>query len=397
MLHGPCPACATGRPVTSPTLTQFIRANIELLSAEWETVARLLTPDVTRLTADELRDHVPDLLVAIAGDLEAHRSPDEQKDFARGATDFSPAITAYAREHAQTRLDHGFTLQGMAAEYRALRESVLRQWEVELRASAADSREQFRFNQSVDHAWTEAMTWYGQQLDKARDLFIGTLAHDLRNPLGAVQMSARLLLVDQALGAESANAAMRVFNSSARMRGLVDQLLDFTRIRLGHRLPVKLERTDLAALLPQAVDELTAYHAGVDVRLDCDGELVGEWDSRRIGQVISNLLGNAIEHGELGKPVTVSARADAERVLLWVHNEGEPIPADLLTRLFDPLTRGVVQQRDEKTDSEGMGLGLLIAHQIVVAHGGRIDVTSTAQHGTTFSVQLPKWRRPGTE
>jgi hypothetical protein len=110
---------------TVPTLPQFIRANIEPLAVEWEEVARLLTPDVHKLTQDELRDHVPDLLAAIDDDVDAHRTSSEQTQYARGrSTDFSPAITAYARQHAQTRLDHGFTLQGMAAEYRALRESV---------------------------------------------------------------------------------------------------------------------------------------------------------------------------------------------------------------------------------------------------------------------------------
>ncbi len=377
------------------SLASFIRENLEPLALEWEQFARGLTPDVATLTEQELRDHVPDLLLAIADDIEGDRTPAEDKVRGYGnGPDPSPVITAYARQHAQTRLDHGFTLQGMAAEYRALRQSVLREWRVETRTSAADSRDQFRFNQCVDHAWTVAMTWYGTQLDKARDLFLGTLAHDLRNPLGAVQMSARLLLLDTGLSVESSTAALRVFNSSARMRALVDQLLDFTRIRLGHRLPMRIEQTDLAALLHEAVDELTTYHAGVHISLQIDGDLVGEWDGRRIAQVISNLLGNAIEHGAPGRPITVAARGEPDDVVVAVHNDGEPIAADLLPRIFDPLTRGVIHRGgEEQQESEGMGLGLLITNQIVAAHGGSIDVSSTSQLGTTFSMRLPRRRR----
>lgn len=373
------------------SLAEFIRSQIEPIAEEWEKFARQLTPAGSRISEEELRDHVPDLLLAIATDIERNPSPEQQWQRARGAgEDCAPEISLYSRDHAQTRLQQGFELRAMGAEYRALRETVLRLWDVEHRSSAEEAKQHLRFGQAIDQAWIEAMAWFGKQLDEARDFMLSALGHDLRNPLGAVQMSARVLLLDAGLSPESAKAAMRVFNSSARMRDLVDQLLDFTRIRLGHRMQVNFARSDLELILRDTVDELAAYHAGVDIQLDCGGDLFGKWDSARIAQMLSNLIGNAIEHGASGSPVAVSARGDGDRVTIRIHNDGPPIPSERLENLFEPRASMLAQQARGHGASPGLGLGLLIAHEIVVAHGGQIDVMSSTHAGTTSVVQLPK-------
>lgn len=372
-------------------LAEFIRSQIDPIAEEWEKFARQLSPAGSQLSEDELRNHVPDLLLAVATDIERNPSPEQQWQRARGAgADCAPEISLYSREHAQTRLQQGFELGAMGAEYRALRETVLRLWDVGSRRSEEEATQHLRFGQAIDQAWIEAMAWYGKQLDEARDFMLGALGHDLRNPLGAVQMSARILLLDAGLSPESAKAAMRVFNSSARMRDMVDQLLDFTRIRLGHRMQVNFARSDLEHILRDTVDELAAYHAGVDIQVECSGDLAGQWDSARIAQMFSNLIGNAIEHGAAGSPVAISARADDTRVVVRIHNDGPPIPFERLGNLFEPRVSMLAPQAREPSASPGFGLGLLIAHEVVVAHGGQIDVASSFDDGTTFTVQLPK-------
>src|SRR5262245_2804039 len=132
-------------------LPQFIRANIESIAAEWETYARALKPPAATLSEEELRDHVPDLLEAIAIDIDMQRTPEQYRDRARGAgLDNAPEITQFARAHAETRLEQGYDLRAMGAEYRALRETVLNSWDILAQTEAQDVIEQYRFNQGID-------------------------------------------------------------------------------------------------------------------------------------------------------------------------------------------------------------------------------------------------------
>lgn len=371
------------------TLSAFIRAHLEPITTEWETFARTLAPASATLTVDELRDHVPDLLRAIADDIEHERSEDESRQRSRSlGTDQAPGVARYAREHAATRLKQGFNLQSLGAEYRALRESVLRLWHDTGEAEGERAlKQQLRFSQAIDEAWTKGVAWYEQQLDQARNFMLGALGHDLRNPLGAVQMSARLLLQDPALSGESLKAAMRVFNSSVRMRELVDQLLDFTRIRLGHRLPVNLVLCDLEHVLRDIADELRIQHPGVVLQVDSQGELTGAWDGGRIAQMFSNLIGNAIEHGAPNTPITVFAEEDGSDVVVVISNQGPAIPGEQLQRIFD---FPAVADDASPAAIASRRLGLMIAHEVVAAHGGHIHVTSSKESGTVFTVRLPK-------
>ena len=128
----------------------------------------------------------------------------------------------------------------------------------------------------------------------------------------------------------------------------------------------------------------------MDIQVECSGDLAGQWDSARIAQMFSNLIGNAIEHGAAGSPVAISARADDTRVVVRIHNDGPPIPFERLGNLFKPRVSMLARRRASRVRHPGFGLGLLIAHEVVVAHGGQIDVASSFDDGTTFTVQLPK-------
>ena len=217
-----------------------------------------------------------------------------------------------------------------------------------------------------------------------REQFIAVLGHDLRNPLSAIMMSTGFLL---ALPQEPRQKTVleRIQGSSERMSRMIDDILDFARGRLGGGMPLDLERVDVAALVGEVVDEIAGAHPGRAVRIAPSGAGTASLDRSRVAQMLSNLVANAVEHGPAGEPVDVTVTGDADRVVLAVHNRGDPIPPEVVARLFEPYVR---PQR--KGPQPGLGLGLYIAAEIARAHGGSIRAASSAEDGTTFTVELPR-------
>jgi len=295
-------------------------------------------------------------------------------------------VTTYAHRHARVRLQQGFTLDNVVAEYRALRACVIRL----MRQSGQDPTldEVVRFNDAVDQALAESIAWYGSAVEHGRELFLAVFGHDLRDPLGAIQLSAEVILADPSLKDPSAVAARRVVNCGARMSRIIEDLIDFTRTRLGTRLPTTLSRVELRGLIGQKVKELRALHPSHEVRYEASAELWGLWDGGRIAQLTSNLIGNAIQHGAPDKPVTIKAYREADVAVITVHNKGLAIPREIMGNIFEPMKRGAMHdgQRNEKAS---MGLGLYISREIVDAHGGTLQVVSEDGEGTTFEVRLP--------
>jgi signal transduction histidine kinase len=228
-----------------------------------------------------------------------------------------------------------------------------------------------------------------------QERFVAVLGHDLRNPLSSVHMAAGLLSQRAAQDNDAATARVvaRIASSTRRMAHMVDQIMDLSRIRLGGGFDVTLAAVDLAELLGGIVDEIRTSHPTRTLELRC-ASLVGTWDRDRLEQVFSNLIGNAIHYGFADTPVEVVAREDGGVVSVDVHNEGPCIPEELHATLFDPFRRGARSSREAKT--AGLGLGLFISREIVVAHGGDISIRSDAVHGTTFRVELPRSARPGS-
>jgi PAS domain S-box-containing protein len=225
-----------------------------------------------------------------------------------------------------------------------------------------------------------------------RERFIGILGHDLRNPLNAILLSSQMLL-RQGLPEAQVKAVARVASSADRMKRMINDLLDLTRSRLGGGIPISPRLVNLREVCRHVFEEHEVAHPSCELRFEASGSCWGEWDADRIAQVLSNLLGNAIQYGRQGTPVRVSLRDAQEggKLELSVHNEGSPIPGEILPALFDPFRRGV-HPEGSLTGPRGLGLGLFIAHQIVLEHGGSIDVRSSEVEGTTFTVSLP--RRP---
>jgi PAS domain S-box-containing protein len=225
-------------------------------------------------------------------------------------------------------------------------------------------------------------------VEEARERFIAVLGHDLRTPLAAIDLSAEHLASADAFKQpeERLRIAKLIGRCSGRMKRMIADVLDFTRGRLGGGIPLSLTPTDFGQVCRDAVTELLAVHSSRKIVVETSGDLVGVWDAGRVEQVVSNLIGNALEHG--ADPVRVTIRGQGDELVLEINNQnlGPPVPAELLPLLFEPFRRGAPDDHH----STGLGLGLYIASEIVRAHGGTIEATSSLAEGTTFRSRWPR-------
>jgi sigma-B regulation protein RsbU (phosphoserine phosphatase) len=206
-----------------------------------------------------------------------------------------------------------------------------------------------------------------------REQFIAVLGHDLRNPLAAISAGARILQRSGALQQQKELRVLDMINSTVtRMSDLIDNILDFARGRLGGGITLHRDARPLEPVLEQVVDELRTASPQRLIETSFEITEPVNCDRTRIGQLASNLIGNALSHGARDQPVRVGAITEGDEFRLWVANAGEPIPEAAMQRLFEPFFRGEV-----RNSRQGLGLGLHIASQIAQAHSGRIEVTST--------------------
>jgi phosphoserine phosphatase RsbU/P len=235
---------------------------------------------------------------------------------------------------------------------------------------------------------TEAAVRKAQETERARDMMLGMLSHDLRNPLGTIVLAAEVLKIGDPEPTRVTRASARIAASSDRMRRMIEQLLDFTRARAG-TLELSPVAFDLVTLCRELIEEIKGAHPGtrVEAELPASCALVGDPD--RIAQVVSNLLGNARHHGDPTRAIRLSLRCSEDQVALVVHNHGQPIPPERLSTIFDPFKRGLVDLRVRKKDA-GLGLGLFIVRRLVELHGGQVEITSSAEEGTACTVRLPR-------
>jgi PAS domain S-box-containing protein len=223
------------------------------------------------------------------------------------------------------------------------------------------------------------------QTVRLNELFVGVVGHDLRNPLMAIMSTAQLALRRDE-GGRLFRPLSRILSASERMTRMIEQLLDFTRARVGGGILLEPSEMDLGALGRHVLAEIEDAHAERSILVETIGNLEGVWDPDRLAQVISNLAGNAVSHGTSAAPVRVvldGSRGDA--VSIRISNDGTIRP-EILPVLFEPF-RGTSVRRDQ---ARGLGLGLYITQQIVLAHGGTVNVTSSEREGTTFTVELPR-------
>ncbi len=374
-------------------LAAFIRANIERIAAEWELFASTLLPE-EEFSRSVLRDGIVEMLTEIARDMDRAQSPEQQQQKSEGDAKRGHGIDTAAGKHARERVNMGASSRHLISEFRALRATIIRLWQPnEAAFDKATLLEIVRFNEAVDQLLSQAAAIYTEETDRSRDMFLGILGHDLRNPLGAIsgwaELQRRATTVDR-----QAELASRILISSARMSHMITDLIELTRVRLGSGIVVRRAAADMRRICVNAIEEMEAIYPDRSFQLNCDADLFGEWDAARMTQVLSNLLGNAIQHGSGSFPVTITAKNIDRSVGLAVHNQGAAIPADAIPLLFDSLFQSGSSERAADDRSSSLGLGLYIAKEIIAAHGGSIEVRSSDDEGSTFYVRVPRAADP---
>jgi signal transduction histidine kinase len=225
------------------------------------------------------------------------------------------------------------------------------------------------------------------EIGEFREQLIGIVGHDLRNPLNAILLAAYLLLKREGLGEKETELARKITRSASLAARLIDQLLDLTRSRLGGGIPIDPERFDMNDVCQQVIGETEITHPDRPLRVDVRGDLTGVWDRDRVYQLLGNLVGNAVQHGEPRTSIDLRVDGRETEVVIEVANRGEPIPADTLPFIFDAFRQG---RTVHPSRTHGLGLGLFIAQGIAHSHGGSIAATSSQTDGTTFRVRLPR-------
>lgn len=352
-------------------LGEIIAAERETILSRWEDQVRRSNSASAHFSQADLRDDVPQLLERLSSWLD---------------TDSTDTRVAVAQEtsgkHALHRLRQGVELRHLIDEYRLLRQIVLRVAFSTGPQTAALANDVLRFDDAIDHAMSESVATYASTRDDAREIMLAILAHDLRNPLSAILMSAGSLLKSGALREVESRTVSRIARSAERIKHLIADLLDVARSRFGGKMPISRASLNLGDVVSNAVEELQLTHPERSISCEIHGDLRGEWDRDRMAQLASNLVANAIQHGR--DPVTCVAADRNGEVTLVVTNRGAPIPPEAQATLFEPFRRPV--KADER---QGMGLGLYIVAEIVRAHGGTVTVES-GDDRTSFIVRLPR-------
>ncbi len=370
-------------------LSEFIKNNVELILVEWETFARTMIPPAETMSVTELRDHAHEILIAIANEMESSQSEYEREAKSKGLA--APRLkTTSAAVHGTLRQRVGFDLTQLSAEYRALRASVLRLWMD--RVGPVDSvvlEEVIRFNEGIDQSLADAMRSYSEHMANSRDTFLAVLGHDLRSPLGALSSCVHLL--GHVVDGKPNDRALRIARQSiTSISEMITDLLEYTRTRLGRGIEVTPRRGDLSSLCREAFDQVCAAYPLRKLESDIEPGITTSFDAPRMRQVLSNLLNNAVQHGDSAFPVILAAHLGEQEVALVVKNRGTPIPPDSMQVIFNPLVQVASKESEpHERPATSLGLGLFIAREIVKGHNGTITVASSAKEGTSFVVQLP--------
>lgn len=370
-------------------LADFILDNLEPILQGWEDFARTIEPAATAMDSLGLRDHADQMLRAIAVDLRTRQTASQQRTKSRGNGPESRHETP-AETHAVVRHMSGFTIDQMVSEYRALRASVLSLWLAKIKSGTDfEVQDMTRFNEAIDQALAESVASYSRAVTASQNIFLGILGHDLRSPLSAILLSSEMLVHGPKADERTLRMGWRIHASVNRATRIVEDLLDFTRSQLGTGIPVRLGEVDITAVCHGIVEETRAAFPSRDIQLQAPGDVHGFIDASRIEQVLSNLMGNAMEHGRVDSPIRMTLAVINGEALIQVHNEGTPISAELLPFVFNFMSRHSQHGAEDIGAGSGLGLGLYIVGEIVAAHAGHIEVQSSAENGTTFSVRLP--------
>jgi hypothetical protein len=374
-------------------LSKFILSELKSVVAEWEIFAAGQLPAAAQMGSLALRDHAEQILQALAKDILTAQTREEQAAKSKGrAPRLREAPNSAAETHALLRVEAGFNINQMVAEYRALRASVLHLWTKNSEPDAVDAQEMIRFNEAIDQAVAESVAFFSARIDTERNLLLGMLAHDMRSPLQVIRITAMYLSKMDA-GREVAMCAARLLKSVGSLKALLDDLLDFNRMKLGLGITISPAPVDLAEAFSAELEQLRVANPNRSIVFETNGDVSGVWDINRLNQLLGNLVLNALRYGAFSSPVRVVLKGLPGEVTFAVHNHGPRIEQSMFAQIFEPLKRGLNDQFVSGTDGS-MGLGLYISREIATAHGGDIAAKSD-ENETVFTVRLPRLRSQG--
>lgn len=363
---------------------------MEQILAEWEAFATSLSTVADKMSSLELRDHAKQILEFVAEDIQRAETTEQTEAKSHGQSPGPTSDDSASMIHGKLRYESGFTLLQLIAEYRALRASVLKLWQQNGEdVSVKSAQDTMRFNEAIDQSLADAAVAYSNKVNETRDIFLAILGHDLRSPLAATATAGTYLTSFGAFDDRVQQIGIRVKRSAATMNGMVNDLLELARIQLGDGIPVERQECDLLEMCHWAIEDSNAAHPRAQFDLNAIGDLMGSFDQARLQQLLTNLANNAAQYGMPGKPINIDIVGEKERVLIKIRNQGAAISKEALPKLFNSLVQLPEKEGDIRPRSS-LGLGLFIAKQIAVAHGGNIDVYSDDLTGTVFTVELPR-------
>lgn len=369
-------------------LSVFIEENKDEITQEWISYAQNNINHAYEMNLEEVTDHVREILDRIVEDMESSQTDDQQESKSKGNKELSSKDREVGTAHGEQRVGFGFDFMQLSSEFRALRASVLRLWAQKSRKEdwKTDFHDMIRFNEAIDEIWMVSLDRFQTKLEESKNLFLGILGHDLRNPIATVKGANAILNLSKER-TEKEKKILDLSNSSIkRMTELIDNLLELTELKLGSGMTMKKSTYDLQERLRDIVHELQLGHPESQIVFNSSEPVVGDWDILRIEQMVTNLITNAIRHGKQGGRVKVAITKENDQALLSVHNDGAPIPEEIREKIFNSrFSRSNGSSGNEKS----YGLGLLVVKEVVEGHEGEIRVKSTEKDGTTFTVKLP--------
>jgi signal transduction histidine kinase len=358
-------------------LSAFLKANVRIIVDDWEQFARTLVPAGSKMDSLALRDHAKQILLAIAEDIASWQSVSDSIDKSHGRN-FSATRSAEtaAEVHGALRQQHGFNMAQLAAEFRALRSSVLRLWGTRSEDSVPYAEDVLRFNEAIDQALAESIDKFTADVDRGRNLFLGILGHDIKTPLSAATLTAAVLAHHNEGDQGELKLVRRIQRNVSTISTVITDLLEFVQLDLGTQMSLNRALADFQEVAVTAIDDYSALHPEVVIEFSSSGEVVGPWDEIRIRQLLRTLIDNAVTSGRLDSVILVRVSRRENDVVLVVETQGPEILAKTLDTMFDPLVRDDAT-RLTSSDSK-LGIDLYIGRQIVLAHGGTISAGSQA-------------------
>ncbi len=395
-------------------LADFILANVEPILVEWESFARGIWPPGATADPAELRDEAGDILRLTALDMQGEQTNLQQAEKSKGRglqEGERNDLTQLSASHGRGREVSGFELWAVVAEYRALRASVLRLWrDSNPVADLRDLEDVTRFNESMDQSLTHGVRSFAEQVERqrealmageqaarreaeaanrAKDLFLATLSHEMRTPLNAIVGWLAILRHEDADTKHFQDGLKVIERNTVAQVQLIDDLLDVSRIVSG-KLRVDIQPCELVEVINAALNATrpAADARGITLDVRLDPAASDAWcDSVRIQQVVWNLVSNAIKFTPKGGRVDIRLTREASSFQIQVRDTGQGVSPDLLPHVFDRFRQADSSMRRRFA---GLGLGLSIVKYIVEAHGGTVEASSPGEgKGATFTVRLP--------